>query len=101
MAADTPSDENRRDAIRIALYGLGSGHDLSAIARLVEPLHPRHNTFPAEVFLELAADAIEIAGASRQHPIAMEELAKRFCRTADPRARRTASSSTSPCWPDR
>lgn len=78
MGADPPSDEDRREAIRIALSGLGSGHDLGAIGRLIEPLHPSHNTFPGEVFLELAADAIEIAGASRHHPIAMEELAKRF-----------------------
>ncbi len=28
--------------------------------------------------MELAADAIELAGASRDHPIEMEELAKRF-----------------------
>jgi hypothetical protein len=78
MAADPPSDEDRREAIRVALSGPGSGHDLGAIGRLIEPLHPRHNTFPAEVFLELAADAIEITGASRQHPIEMEDLAKRF-----------------------
>lgn len=78
VAADPPSDEDRRQAIRIALSGLGSGHDLGAIGRLIEPLHPRHDTFPAEVFLELAAGAIEIAGASRHHPIEMGELAKRF-----------------------
>ena len=30
------------------------------------------------MFLELAADAIEIAGASRDHPLEMEDLAKRF-----------------------
>ena len=76
--ARTPSDEDRREATRIALSGLASGHDLGVIARQIEPLHPKHNTFPAEVFLELAADAIELAGASRDHPIEMEELAKRF-----------------------
>ena len=77
MPVGTPSDEDREEAIRIALSGLASG-DLGAIARQLEPLHPMRNTFPAEVFLELAADAIEIAGVSRDHPLDMEELARRF-----------------------
>jgi hypothetical protein len=77
VPADTPSDEDRRGAIRIALSSLASG-DVGTIARQLEPLHPKHNTFPAEVLLELAADAIEVAGASRDHPLEMEELAKRF-----------------------
>lgn len=78
MPARPPSDEDRVEATRIALSGLASGHDLGVIARQIEPLHPAHNTFPAEVFLELAADAIELAGASRDRPIDMEDLAQRF-----------------------
>lgn len=60
------------------MSGLADGHELGDIASQIGPLHPRHNTFPAEVFLEVAADAIEISGASRQHPIEMEDIAKRF-----------------------
>jgi hypothetical protein len=78
MSVARPSDEDRRVAIQVALSGLADGHDLSDIASRIGPLHPEHNTFPAEVFLELAADAIEIAGASRDHPIEMEDLVKRF-----------------------
>jgi hypothetical protein len=73
-----PSDDDRREAIRVALSGLAVGHDLADIASQIGPLHPEHDTFPAELFLELAADAIEISGASRQDPIEMEDLAKRF-----------------------
>lgn len=78
MAAARPSDDDRRAAIRVALAGLADGRDLGDIASQIWPLHPKHDTFPAEVFLEVAADAIEISGASRQHPIEMEDLAKRF-----------------------
>lgn len=78
MSAARPSDDDRREAIRVALSGLAAGHDLGDIASRIGPLHPKHNTFPAEVLLEVAADAIEISGASRQHPIEMEDLTKRF-----------------------
>jgi hypothetical protein len=77
VPVDTPSDEDRREATRIALSGLAIG-DIGTIAGRLEPLHLKQNTFPAEVFLELAADAIEVAGASRDHPLEMEELGERF-----------------------
>jgi hypothetical protein len=78
MAAEVPSDDDRREAIRVVLSGLAGGDDLGDIASRVRPLHPQHDTFPAEVFLELAADAIELSGASRSHPLEMEEVATRF-----------------------
>ena len=42
------------------------------------PLHPRDNTFPGEVFLRLAADALEWCGASRTDPLPLEGLRERF-----------------------
>jgi hypothetical protein len=42
------------------------------------PLHPRNNTFPGEVFLGLAADALDWCGASRADPLALEGLRERF-----------------------
>ena len=44
----------------------------------LEPLHPAHDTFPGEVFLQLAADAIEEAGASRDRPIEFEGIRERY-----------------------
>ena len=41
-------------------------------------LHPKNNTFPGEVFLELAADAIEEAGASKEEPIEFEGIRERY-----------------------
>jgi hypothetical protein len=42
------------------------------------PLHPRDNTFPGEVFLHLAADALDWCGASRADPLPLEALRERF-----------------------
>ena len=40
-------------------------------------MHPAHNTFPGEVLLELAADAIELSGASRESSIEFEGIRDR------------------------
>ena len=42
------------------------------------PLHPRNNTFPGEVFLQIAADALDWCGASRADPLALEGMRERF-----------------------
>lgn len=54
-----PTAEDRATAIRVALSGIAGGLDLGDIAARLAPLHPKNNTFPGEVLLELAADAIE------------------------------------------
>jgi hypothetical protein len=51
--------------------------ELGELAALLEPPHPKNNTFPGEVLLELAADAIEEAGASRERPLEFEGIRKR------------------------
>jgi hypothetical protein len=73
-----PTAEDRVQAIRIALSGIGSGADLGDLRFELYPLHPKNNTFPGEVFLELAADAIDEAGASREEPIEFEGIRERF-----------------------
>ena len=42
------------------------------------PLHPRDNTFPGEVFLRIAADALDWCEASRADPLALEGMPERF-----------------------
>ena len=44
----------------------------------LEPLHPRNDTFPGEVFLRLAADALDWCRASRANPLPLEGLRERF-----------------------
>ena len=42
------------------------------------PLHPRDNIFPGEVFLRLAADALQWCGANPADPLPLEGLRERF-----------------------
>ena len=73
-----PTAADRVEAMRIALLGIGSDADLADLRFELSPLHPKNNTFPGEVFLELAADAIEEAGASRQEPIEFEGIRENY-----------------------
>ena len=60
------------------LDGLARGADIFELVSELAPLHPRDNTFPGEVFLHLAADALDWCGASRSGPLALEGLRERF-----------------------
>jgi hypothetical protein len=73
-----PTAEDRVQAIRIALSGIAAGSDLADVRFELYPLHPKNNTFPGEVFLGLAADAIDEAGASRQEPIEFDDIRERY-----------------------
>ena len=44
----------------------------------LEPLHPRNNTFPGEVILRLAADALAWSGVSSADPLQLEAMLERF-----------------------
>ena len=75
-----PSDEDYDSAARLGLLGLTAGEDSDAdsIMEQLAALHPRNNTFPAEVLLELAAEAIEESGASPAEPIQYEGMRDRY-----------------------
>ena len=74
MARQGPTEEDRDEALRRLLSGLVAGDDLFELAASVADLHPKYNTFPGEVFMDLAADALEIADATRNDPIPYEGL---------------------------
>jgi hypothetical protein len=65
-------------ARRILLDGLARDADIVELVSELAPLHPRNNTFPGEVFLHLAADALDWCGASRAGPLPLEGLRGRF-----------------------
>ena len=65
-------------ARRILLSGLARDADIFELVSELAPLHPRDSTFPGEVFLRLAADALDWCGASRADPLPMEGLRERF-----------------------
>ena len=77
-ARKRPTPEDAATARRVLLDGLARGADTFQLVGELAPLHPRDNTFPGEVFLHLAADALDWCGASRTDPLPLEGLRERF-----------------------
>ena len=97
-AKKRPTPEDTEAARKILLGGLARDVDIFELESELVPLHPRDNIFAGEVFLGLAADALNWCGASRADPLALEGLRGRFCPSAPSGAGKTRSSSTQ-CWP--
>jgi len=77
-ARKRPTPEDTVTARRVLLGGLARDADIFELVSELAPLHPRDNTFPGEVFLRLAADALDWCGASRADPLPLEGLRERF-----------------------
>ena len=77
-ARKRPTPEDAVTARRVLLDGLARDGDIFELVSELAPLHPRDNTFPGEVFLRLAADALDWCGASRADPLPLEGLRGRF-----------------------
>ena len=77
-ARKRPAPEDTVTARRVLLDGLARDADILELVSELAPLHPRDNTFPGEVFLRLAADALDWCGASRAGPLSLEGLRERF-----------------------
>ena len=77
-------------ARRALLDGLARDADILEVLNGLAPLHPRNDTFPGEVFLRLAADALEWCGASRAEPLPLERLREQFLPEAAFRGRQNA-----------
>ena len=77
-ARKRPTSGDTVTARRILLDGLARDADISELVSELAPLHPRDNTFPGEVFLHLAGDALSWCGASRADPLPLEGLRERF-----------------------
>ena len=69
-----PTDDDHVEALRRFLVGLGRGDDANQLVADIADLHMQHNTFPGEVFLELAADALAVAGVEREPGVVYREL---------------------------
>jgi hypothetical protein len=77
-ARKRPTLEDTVTARRVLLDGLARDADIFELVSELAPLHPRDNTFPGEVFLRLAADALDWCEASRADPLSLEGLRERF-----------------------
>jgi len=77
-SAKRPTAQQAATARQILLDGLAQDASVVEILNQLAPLHPRNNTFPGEVFLALAADALDWAGAGRAHPVDLEGVRERF-----------------------
>jgi hypothetical protein len=87
VAQNRPTKEDREEVIRRLLSGLADGADATELAASVADLHPKNNTFPGEVFMGLAADALEIAAATREEPIPYEGLRETYLAECEFRGR--------------
>ncbi len=73
-----PTEEEARQAVEVLLRAVETGEDIFDAFDEVRPLHPRDNTFPGEVFVALAADALAEGGVSRDRPVSEEGLVERY-----------------------
>jgi len=78
MARKQPTSEDAAAARRVLLDGLARDAQVFELLGELELLHPRNDTFPGEVFLRLAADALDWCRASRTNPLQLEGLRERF-----------------------
>ncbi len=68
-ARKRPTIEDAMAARRVLLDGLARDADFFELLGGLESLLPRNDTFPGEVLLRLAGDALEWCGASRADPL--------------------------------
>jgi hypothetical protein len=89
-ARKQPVPEDAVTARQTLLAGLARDADVLALVSELAPLHPPDNTFPGEVFLRLAADALNWCGASQADPLPLEGLRERLLPECTFRGRRNA-----------
>src|SRR5690242_8915832 len=97
-ASKRPTPGDTVTARRVLLDRLARDADIFELVSELAPLHPRDNTFPGEVFLRVAADALDWRGLSRADPLPLEGLPERFLPECTFRGRESRSSRTQ-CWP--
>jgi hypothetical protein len=73
-----PIEAGAREAVGILLTAVEAGGDILEALNDIRPLHPKNDTFPGEVFMLLAADALDEGRIGRDLPISGEGLVGRY-----------------------
>lgn len=68
------TEDDRSEAVQRLLAGIANGTDANDLAAQIADLHPEHDTFPGEVFIELGAEALTMAGLNRGARVEHEGL---------------------------
>jgi hypothetical protein len=73
-----PTPQDAVMARQILLDGLARENGIGELITELASLHSRHDTFPGEVFLRLAADALDWCQASQGDPVPLEGIRERL-----------------------
>jgi hypothetical protein len=69
VARHVITDDARAAARRLVLSMTAAGAEVGELVSAMAPLHVRHDLFPGDELVALAADALDESGASRENPI--------------------------------
>ena len=72
-----PTAVEREEVATIALTRIAKGQPLDETSRWLLPYSDCKFPFPGDVFVELAADALGVAGASRANPVSLVDVYER------------------------
>jgi hypothetical protein len=78
VPARVPTKEDALGAVDLLLTALESGADVHGALDATGLLHPKYNTFPGEIFMRLAADALLEGGVDQTHPISQEGIVSAY-----------------------
>lgn len=73
-----PTNTERLDAARVVLAGIARAEPLDDVFEQLAPYLDYAFPFPADVLVELAADALTLAGATRDTPVSLTDAHKRY-----------------------
>jgi hypothetical protein len=74
----TPTDADRVAATRVALAGIARNDPLDVVYGQLRRFLDYAFPFPADVLIEIAADALTLAGATRATPISLSNVYERY-----------------------
>ena len=72
------TEAHRVDATRVALTGIAGGEPLDDVLARLRSSVDFAFPFPGDVFVEVAADALELAGATRATPVSLSDATETY-----------------------